>query len=83
MLLASEARQIAARQIAARRIAETGITHELLWLDEEIYRASKDGVTTITFTCSPEAIEEIERCGYTIRDRLRLKNGLDVITIEW
>ena len=73
MLLASE----------ARRIAETGITDQLSWLDEEIYKASKDGETTITFTCSPEAIEEIERCGYTIIDRMMFTNGLDVITIEW
>ena len=51
MLLASE----------ARRIAETGITDELSCLDEEIYKASKDGVTTITFICSHEAIEEIGR----------------------
>ena len=70
MLLASE----------ARRIAETD---ELSWLDEAIYKASKDGVTTITFTCSPEAIEEIARCGYTIIDRVMLTKGLDVITIEW
>jgi hypothetical protein len=73
MLLASE----------ARRIAETGINDDLSWLDEEIYAACKDGVTTITFTCLPEAIEEIERCGYTIKDRLRLTNGFDLITIEW
>lgn len=73
MLLASE----------ARRIAETGITDELSLLDEEIYKASKDGVTTITFTCSPEAVEEIGRCGYTIIDRLMLTKGIDVITIEW
>ena len=78
MLLASEA-----RQIAARRITETGITNELSWIDEEIYKACKDGVTTITITCSHEAIEEIERCGYTIKDRLRLTNGFDLITIEW
>lgn len=73
MLLASE----------ARRIAETGITDELSWLDEEIYAACKDGLTTITISCLPEVIEEIERCGYTIKDRLRLTNGFDLITIEW
>ena len=73
MLLASE----------ARRITETRTNDDLSWLDEEIYAACKDGVTTITFTCLPEAIEEIERCGYTIKDRLRLTSGFDLITIEW
>ena len=73
MLLASE----------ARRITETRTNDDLSWLDEEIYAACKDGLTTITISCLPEVIEEIERCGYTIKDRLRLTSGFDLITIEW